>query len=207
MKRIAVALAFSLAFAGLSWAQMMRDGGMPDGPPMRMGMMAIGEHMGPDLMGACMADLDGLGLPAGTLKALEDKRFEIKKKAIRGMADLRVLRLEASRILESRTFDLKEAEAKFTEISRKEAELHALHLGYLRELGGALTDQQWKALREKRMENMPMMMDGMMKDGMMRGMMMDGMKMGRPDQGGAGTPSEHHPANKEDAGKFFEEKK
>lgn len=203
MKRIAVALVFSLAFAGLSSAQMMRDGGMPDMP---MGMMAMGEHMGPDLMGACMANLDGLGLPAGTLKALEDKRFELKKKAIRGMAELKVLRLEASRLMESRTFDLKEAEGKFAEISRKEAELHALHLGYLRELGAALTDEQWKSLREKRMENMPM--GNMMKDGMMRGMMRDGMMMdgmkGKPDQS---APSEHHPANKEEAGKFFEEKK
>lgn len=212
MRRIILASVLSIFVVGSAMAQMMGEGGMRG---MGMGPMSMGEHMGPDLMAACMVDLGDMGLSAEAQKSLEGKRFELQKKSIRLMADLKILKLEASRLLENRTFDLKAAESKIAEISAKEAEMHSAHLGYLHDLGALLSDAQWETLKKNHMAMMPMMggkdcmmpmMDG---KGHMMPMMggKGGMMMEHRSKASPGDADAHHPGDKDEAEKFFQEKK
>ncbi len=192
MKRFAVVFA---AVAVLAFGAGMASAEMP------CGMMDCGKGMmgaGQDMMGAGMpgmmgsdgspclcCDLGDLGLSAEQVKSLEDKRFEVHKKAIRAGADLKILKLELAKMLEGRTFDLDAAMKKGEEISQKEAELRAAHLGLLHDFGAVLSDEQWQTLRAKGKMMMPgdmmPMMGGMMGGMMGRGMapcMDDGMKPG-----------------------------
>lgn len=231
MKRLIYVLAAVVLAAASANAQMMMgEGGMQGMGGMgrmggmmsmhgSMGMPGMMDDGGVNLMAACMADLDELGLSGGARKAIEDRRFEVRKKAIRIMADMRVLRMEAGRLLEERSFDPKAVEAKLSEVSAREAELRAVHVGLLYELGKVLTDEQWTKLKA---------MAAMMDDGgcgkcmqmrMMhgRGSMMNMMDGGMPmmpmmpmggDQGtkgGGDDHSGHHPEDKGEAERFFKQ--
>lgn len=197
------AFAAAVAALTLSWgaaqAQMM-DKRMGEGREMMAGAMA--EMMGPELTRACFADLGDLGLSGDAQKSLSDKHYELQKKAIRGMAEIQVLRMDLARLLESRTFDLAAAQKAIGEISQRESELRSAHLAFLHDLGAALSDAQWTKLQEpqKRMKGggmMPMMGgQGMMPmmggQGMMQGGTGPTMQQQAPAKDGGHDA--HHPA-------------
>jgi hypothetical protein len=153
MKTAGLALLVILCTAGISTAQaaggaMPPMPGMPGMPGMPMGPAEMAAILGPDLMAVCHGDLGELGLSPETRKAIEDKRFELQKKVIRTVADLRVLRLELARLLEVKGFDLAAAQQKAEEITAKEGEMRTVHLGFLSDVRAALTDEEWQKLRK-----------------------------------------------------------
>ncbi|MBI5016204.1 MAG: hypothetical protein HZB55_12060 [Deltaproteobacteria bacterium] len=125
--------------SGTAGAQMM-GGMMGEGHGMMGGPMA--EMVGPGFAGACSADLGNLGLSPDAQKSLEEKRFELRKKTIRGTADLQVLKLELAHLLENRAFALPTAEKIVGEMSQKEGELHSAHLAFLQHLASMLSNDQ-----------------------------------------------------------------
>jgi hypothetical protein len=117
----------------------------------QMGPMAaqMAEMVGPGLMAACHADLEPLGLPAEVRKSIEDKRFELRKKMIPAVAALKVLKMELSRLVAEKGFDLTAAQEKVSEISSKQSEIRAAHIKLLHDLGAVLSDEQWQTLHER----------------------------------------------------------
>ncbi|WP_298439608.1 hypothetical protein [Geobacter sp.] len=182
MKKTVLVLMVVLSLAGLAVAQTKEEG-MAERQGTEMGMCmgpaCMAGSVEPDLMAACQVDLDQLGLSPEVLKSLDEKRFDLQKKAIRMLADLQVLRLELKHLLERKDFDLSAARKKTEEISREEARIRILHLEFLSELRAALTEEQWGKLRRmegsraEKMGGMMQMMGGM--QGMMSGKMMEGM--------------------------------
>lgn len=201
--KAAAVTAMTALVLGLGTARAQMMGGMMGGG---YGMMGghMAEMMGPGLAGACWADLGDLGLSADVRKSLEDKHFELRKKVIRGMADIQVLRLELTQALENRSFDLSAADKLVTEITGKEAELRSAHLMFLRDLGSILSDEQWDRLQEREW--------GMMHGRMMPMMGVPGMTpyhvpggMMQGPRGGPGMMMQPGDSSRE-AEKFFEKK-
>ncbi|NTW36096.1 MAG: periplasmic heavy metal sensor [Syntrophobacteraceae bacterium] len=171
MKRISVTLGFVFLLAATAGARMGADMPMQGKP---MGGTEMADVVGPELMAACHGDLDQLGLSPEVAKAIADKHFELKKKIIRGVADLRVQRLELGKLLEAKGFDLAAAKQKVAEITAKEGELRSLHLDFLAELRSSLTDEQWLKLRKAGESKGMMMQKGAGKGDMMPCMQGDG---------------------------------
>ncbi len=185
-----------VCLAGSAPAEMMgrpkMAGGALSPPGMSMGMgtcplCRMGEPMG----AACRADLGALGLPAETVRDLEDQRLALQKTVIRKRADLQVLGLELRRLLRDRVFDLAAARQKARAMAELAAEIQEAHLGLLHEMGARLSEEQWRDLLEQGHE-MPMMGDPAMMKGMMPGGMM--MQHGAPG---------HHPDSSKEAAEFF----
>lgn len=168
---------------------------MPPMPGMSMGPGEVMALLGPDLAAACHGDLAPLGLAPETLKAVEDKRFELQKRVIRTVADLRVLRLDLGRILDRRDFDLAAAQQKVEEITAKEGELRTAHLGFLFDLRSSLTDEQWHTLHASPSPKMDMggrmpMMGGSMPCGHGGGEPLQSGPMGPPSAPGGAKPAQ-----------------
>jgi Spy/CpxP family protein refolding chaperone len=115
-------------------------------PPMEC---VPGLHVEEGLGLACTADLSALGLAPKQLEDLENKRFAMRAKVIRGQADLRVLKLELERLCTKRGFDPAAGKKKLSEISNKIEALKLAHLNLLSELSSSLTDEQWAKLRSQ----------------------------------------------------------
>ncbi|GAB4278200.1 MAG: hypothetical protein Kow0092_33990 [Deferrisomatales bacterium] len=154
MRQKAIVAALILGWAGMAGGAMKGLGSRPTG--MMGGMAAqMTSVVGADLMAACQADLDELGLPEETRRSLEERRFELQKKVIRTVAELRILKLELARLLDERSFDLTAAQKYVGEIAVKESQVRAAHVEYLHALGEALTDEQWREIRRRAEPSMP----------------------------------------------------
>lgn len=209
MKTVILTFLATLLLAGSAPAQMiMKDGGMSDMQGMQamamgMGPAAMAEVVGPDLMAACQTDLGPLGLSAEVRASIEDKRFELRKAAIRTVADLQVLRLELGRLIERRDFDPAAAKKVIEEMSGKEAALRASHVEFLSFVGSRLTEEQWQKLRRRGRAAMPGMQDGAMammggEGGMMAGM--EGDMAAPPKEGPSKGATSGKTQEKEEAG-------
>ncbi|TAL18830.1 hypothetical protein EPN96_00290 [bacterium] len=189
MKRCAAFL-IVLFLSVPSLAVMGGGGATPCGAPMgMMQMMEMGDPMmmkavGPSLMAGCHADFEALGVKAEVREIIEEKRFELQKEMIRASADLRVLEMELSRMLEKRGFDFEAALKKQKELGSFEAKIRKAHLEFLQFLSTKLDDGTWKKLKahiDRSMSGFMRDKDSMPSQG--RTMMME--KMG--DMGGMGS--------------------
>ena len=113
----------------------------PPGPP--------SVATGPELTAACFVDLSELGLSGETLRQIERRRTELRKKVIRIRAEIQVLRLDLEELLRDRNFDLTRAQKLVGEISVKESEIRVAHTEFLHDLAHELTDAQWQTLLDR----------------------------------------------------------
>jgi len=188
---------------------MQAEQGMPMSKGMGMEMGTCPQcRMGDPLRAICRVDLEALGLSADQRKALEDRRFELRKTVIRKRAELSIQRLELERMIGDRGFDLSAAEAAAKAMSTLEGEIQSAHLGFLHDLASQLSEDQWQKLQKAGSKAMmPMMgvqgmMKGMMPGGPPAGMMPGGMMM---MPGGQGDHAGHHPGSSEEAEEFFKQ--
>ncbi|MDF1551597.1 MAG: hypothetical protein P1P84_00980 [Deferrisomatales bacterium] len=210
-KKTFAVILLAVGFASSTPAQMtgkqeMGDG-MHGGQGMSMGMgMCPLCKMGDQLGAACHIELGALGLPAGTVKELEDGKFELRKTVIRKKADLQILQLDLQRMVEDKAFDLSAAQKKVQAMAEIGAEIQGAHLGFLHAMAAKLTDEQWQNLQQEKNEMMmPMMgrggmMQGRMQESQQGGMMKGGGMMQSGEQGGGAG---HHPGAATEAEQFF----
>lgn len=137
--------------AGLALVLVLEMAAALPGPPAAAGepsrSASVAGTVGPDLAAAYGIDPAEVGLTGEAREGFERKRFEIQTQVIRLTAEAEVLRLQLSRLLDDRRFDLTAAQKKVGEISVVESRLRNVHVELAHALAGALSDEQWQLFR------------------------------------------------------------
>lgn len=155
MKRIVLALLLTVAFAVPAFSQMkdmpMKEQKAGHGPMMEMGPM---DKMG-DMMGMCLDHADEMGLTDDQVMKLKPIHREMQKKHVRFKADLKIAEMELMEIMEVKDFDLEKASSAVKKIEGIKTAHHLEMLQAMKEVRGALTDEQFKKMKTMMMSMQP----------------------------------------------------
>src|SRR6185369_7593267 len=135
---------FTLPAAAQDMEMMRHEQMGAPGPMMESGSMA---RMG-EMMGKCLEHAEELGLTDDQVKKLTPLHREMKKMLIRFNADLKLAEMEHMETMEVKDFDLDKAIAEDKKIAGMKTAHHAEMLKFMKQVRTALTEEQFKKMKE-----------------------------------------------------------